>query len=256
MCPLTQPMRCPGGQDSLGDDLNQYAKNIWRRFPHVFIALGSPNLSEHFELEEIGLTSHSIKDTGAARTIKIVLPRRSPSCLESRTSTEGTAWEQPSTAPETACATHWKEDRLPSLWPASAGRPTPCNGVELRSSWAAWHDGCSSSTLSPMSFSSMSKSSDEATALKPSFPSSAADPAEAPRPHRRQGPPFASVLAWKRGFPSLAVETRLRKGLASELAVVKVEPSPCPDSPGARIQQVAERRRELSRSSWAACLQA
>mmetsp|Transcript_115147 Transcript_115147/g.372551 ORF Transcript_115147/g.372551 Transcript_115147/m.372551 type:complete len:223 (+) Transcript_115147:46-714(+) len=222
MCPLTQPMRCPGGQDSLGDDLNQYAKNIWRRFPHVFIALGSPNLSEHFELEEIG-----------------------------------TAWEQPSTAPETVCATHWKEDRLPSLWPASAGRPTPCNGVELRSSWAAWHDGCSSSTLSPMSFSSMSKSSDEATALKPSFPSSAADPAEAPRPHRRQGPPlFASVLAWKRGFPSLAVETRLRKGLASELAVVKVEASPCPDSPGARIQQVAERRRELSRSSWAACLQA
>jgi len=70
----------------LSAELQGYAENIWRRFPEVFISLGSPDVEDFFELKESGSWSHSIVDTLSEKVIEIVLPRRGRSALYSATS--------------------------------------------------------------------------------------------------------------------------------------------------------------------------
>lgn len=60
----------------LAPELLDYAENIWRRFPEVFISLGSPDVEDLYELKQPGSWSHSIIDTLSEKVIEIVLPRR------------------------------------------------------------------------------------------------------------------------------------------------------------------------------------
>lgn len=56
-------------------DLQEYAENIWRRFPEVFVSLGAACVDDAFGAED-GQYWHRIVDTSAKRVVQIVLPRR------------------------------------------------------------------------------------------------------------------------------------------------------------------------------------
>jgi len=60
----------------LSPELQGYAENIWRRFPEVFISLGSPDVEDVFELHGEGGWSHRVIDTRSEKVIEIVLCRR------------------------------------------------------------------------------------------------------------------------------------------------------------------------------------
>jgi len=62
----------------LSPELQGYAENIWRRFPEVFISLGSPDVEDVFELHGEGKWSHRVIDTTSEKVIEIVLCRRDP----------------------------------------------------------------------------------------------------------------------------------------------------------------------------------
>lgn len=57
----------------LSSELLQYAENIWHRFPEEFIALGSPNLEDHFMANS---WRRRVTDTTSEKVIEIFLPRR------------------------------------------------------------------------------------------------------------------------------------------------------------------------------------
>jgi len=60
----------------LSAELLQYAENVWRRFPEVFVSLGSPYFEEYFELYEDGSWHQRVIDTDTEKIIEIRLPRR------------------------------------------------------------------------------------------------------------------------------------------------------------------------------------
>ena len=60
---------------TLPDGLLIYAENIFRRFPEEFIALGSPNLENEFELKN---ATRRLAQTSGSKTVEICLPRINP----------------------------------------------------------------------------------------------------------------------------------------------------------------------------------
>jgi len=60
-----------------------YAEKIWHRFPEVFIALGSPDLDEHFDLGGVE-TLHSVVNSALTKEIHIVLARQATQIAFSR----------------------------------------------------------------------------------------------------------------------------------------------------------------------------
>jgi len=59
-------------------ELQGYAENIWRRFPELFISLGSPDVEENFELQDRGAGYQRVVHTSSKSVFEIVLPRRLP----------------------------------------------------------------------------------------------------------------------------------------------------------------------------------
>eukprot|EP00927_Polykrikos_kofoidii_P005912 TRINITY_DN12377_c0_g1_i1.p1 TRINITY_DN12377_c0_g1~~TRINITY_DN12377_c0_g1_i1.p1 ORF type:complete len:810 (+),score=133.77 TRINITY_DN12377_c0_g1_i1:90-2519(+) len=58
-------------------ELQGYAENIWRRFPEVFISLGSPDVEDYYDLGEDTSWYHKVTQTKSQKVIEIILPRRS-----------------------------------------------------------------------------------------------------------------------------------------------------------------------------------
>lgn len=60
----------------LSKELQQYAENVFRRFPEVFVSLGAPDVEDSYELHPCASGRHRIVDFKSKRVIEIVLPRR------------------------------------------------------------------------------------------------------------------------------------------------------------------------------------
>lgn len=64
------------GTNHLSAELAGYAENIWRRFPEIFISLGSPDFEDKFEIHQPGAWSQNITETITEKTIELKLPRK------------------------------------------------------------------------------------------------------------------------------------------------------------------------------------
>mmetsp|Transcript_28000 Transcript_28000/g.63374 ORF Transcript_28000/g.63374 Transcript_28000/m.63374 type:complete len:283 (-) Transcript_28000:95-943(-) len=60
----------------LSYELQEYAENLWRRFPEEFILLGSPQLEDVFELNVRGRGKRCLADARSKLVVQIVLPKK------------------------------------------------------------------------------------------------------------------------------------------------------------------------------------
>lgn len=76
----------------LSAELQDYAENIWRRFPEVFISLGAPGMDEYYGTAENGHYFHRVIDTTAKRIVQVVMPRRGMSAQRDPFAVEVDDW--------------------------------------------------------------------------------------------------------------------------------------------------------------------